>query len=146
MAMMAAAKTENSHPTASIPALGFGARVWCKSVIETPRATASPSINKITRFDFVRSNLERLCPRGSLWLGTVCGLWATLKTILMFPHEHALTAFGLGPTMFEFRRSHEEENSCVYIDFLCVLQSSVLRWALVTRHHKHKRCHHWLVQ
>ena len=23
----------------------------------------------------------------------------------MFPHERALTAFGLGPTMFEFRRS-----------------------------------------
>ena len=91
MAMMAAAKTENSHPTASIPALGFGARVWCKSVIETSRATASPSINKITRFDFVRSNLERLCPRGSLWLGAGCALWATLAKILWFSKRDALT-------------------------------------------------------
>src|SRR5262249_9134025 len=33
--MIAVAKAKNSHPTASIPALGFGVRVWCKSVIET---------------------------------------------------------------------------------------------------------------
>jgi hypothetical protein len=97
--MMAATKAENSHPAASIPELEFGARVWCKSVIETSHATASPSINKIAQFDFVRSNLEPLCPRGSLCLGAGCGLWATLKRILMFPHERALTAFGLGPTI-----------------------------------------------
>jgi len=45
----------------------------------------------------------------------------------MFPHQRALTAFGLGPTMFEFRRSLKGENSCVFIDLLCVLQSSALR-------------------
>jgi hypothetical protein len=50
--MMAAATAENSHPTASIPALGFGLRVWCKSGIETSHAAASPSINKIARFFF----------------------------------------------------------------------------------------------
>jgi hypothetical protein len=66
---MAATRAENSHPIASIPALGFGVRAWCKSVIETSHVTASPSVNKIPRFDFVRSNLVRLCPRGSLWLG-----------------------------------------------------------------------------
>src|SRR5689334_3349174 len=49
---MAAAKAENSHPTASISGLGFGARAWCKSTIETSRATAQPE-NKIARFDFV---------------------------------------------------------------------------------------------
>jgi hypothetical protein len=56
-----------------------------------------------------------------------CDPLATLKKILMFPHERALTAFGLGPTMFEFLRSLKGENSCVFIDLLCVLQSSVLR-------------------
>jgi hypothetical protein len=50
---MAATRAENSHPIASIPALGFGVRAWCKSVIETSHATASPSINKIARFDSI---------------------------------------------------------------------------------------------
>jgi hypothetical protein len=49
---MTATRAENSQPTASIPALGFGVRAWCKSVIETSHATASPSINKIPRFFF----------------------------------------------------------------------------------------------
>jgi hypothetical protein len=43
---MAATRAENNQPTASIPALGFGLRAWCKSVIETSHAPASPSINK----------------------------------------------------------------------------------------------------
>jgi hypothetical protein len=50
--MMTATMAENSHPTASIPALGFGVRAWRKSVIETSHAAASPSINKIARFFF----------------------------------------------------------------------------------------------
>jgi len=40
-AMMAKATAKNSHPTASIPGLGFGVLAWCKSVIETSHATVT---------------------------------------------------------------------------------------------------------
>ena len=38
----------------------------------------------------------------------------------MFPHERALTAFGLGPTMFEFPRSQGGKLMRVYRLAMCL--------------------------
>jgi hypothetical protein len=71
-----AATAETSHPRASIPG------VWCKSVIETSHATASPLINKIARFGKARqiaANIAKLpssasgCrPRRVIWPDEDC--------------------------------------------------------------------------
>jgi hypothetical protein len=45
---------------------------------------------------------------------------ATLKKILMFPHECALTAFGLEPTMFEFLLSLKGEIMRLYRLAMCL--------------------------
>jgi hypothetical protein len=50
----------------------------------------------------------------------------------MFPNERALTAFGLGPTMFEFRRSHKGETHASVSTFYgsCSRLSGIGFWLL----------------
>jgi hypothetical protein len=56
------------------------------------------------RFDldqlFDLKNLHLTASRRPARLQSIgCGLWATFRKILILPQHHALTVFGVGPTM-----------------------------------------------
>jgi hypothetical protein len=62
-----------------------------------------------------------------LWSVERCDPLTTLEQIFLFFHRDALTEFVVGDNDLHRIIPERRGRSCVFIDLLCVLQSSVLR-------------------